>query len=153
MDLFQSMQISASSLAVQRLRMNLIASNLANINTTKTPQGGPYRRKDIAIRPVGMQEMGGAQGAAPSNASFSSELDRHLQGVEVTQVVEDKSPPRMVYKPSHPDANASGYVAMPNINMITEMVSMMNAQRSYEASVTAVNASRAMVTKSLSIGR
>ncbi len=148
MDLFQSMQISASALAVQRLRMNLIASNLANINTTKTPQGGPYRRKDVSIRPVGVEEMGGNPGS-----SFGSELDRHIKGVEVNRVTEDQSPPRLVYKPSHPDANEKGYVAMPNINMITEMVSMMNAQRSYEASITAVNATRAMITKTLSIGR
>lgn len=151
MDLFQSMQISASALAVQRLRMNVIASNLANINTTKTPQGGPYRRKDVSIRPVGLEEMGG--NSVSSFSSFGSELDRHLKGVEVTHITEDQSPPRLVYKPSHPDANAKGYVAMPNINMITEMVSMMNAQRSYEASITAVKATRAMITKSMSIGR
>jgi flagellar basal-body rod protein FlgC len=148
MDLFQSMQISASALAVQRLRMNIIASNLANINTTKTPQGGPYRRKDVSIRPVGLEEMGGNSGS-----SFGSELDRHVKGVEVVRVTEDQSPPRLIYKPSHPDANEKGYVAMPNINMITEMVSMMNAQRSYEASITAVNATKAMITKSMSIGR
>ncbi len=148
MDLFQSMQISASALAVQRLRMNIIASNLANINTTKTPQGGPYRRKDVSIRPVGLEEMGGG-----SVSSFGSELDRHVKGVEVDRITEDQSPPRLVYKPSHPDANGKGYVAMPNINMITEMVSMMNAQRSYEASITAVKATRAMITKSMSIGR
>ncbi len=148
MDLFQSMQISASALAVQRVRMNTIASNLANVNTTKTPQGGPYRRKDVSIRPVGLEEMTGKAGA-----SFEDELNRHIQGVEVTRVIEDKSPPRLVYKPSHPDANENGYVAMPNITMITEMVSMMNAQRSYEASVTAVNATRAMITKAMSIGR
>jgi len=148
MDLFQSMQISASALAVQRLRMNIIASNLANINTTKTPQGGPYRRKDVSIRPVGLEEMGGN-----AASSFGGELDRHIKGVEVNRVIQDQSRPRLVHKPSHPDADAKGYVAMPNINMITEMVSMMNAQRSYEANITAVNATRAMITKSMSIGR
>ncbi len=153
MDLFRSMQISASALAVQRIRMNIIASNLANINTTKTPQGGPYRRKDVSIRPVGVAEMGGNAGSFRSESSFSSQLDQHLKGVEVTRVIEDQSPPRLVYKPTHPDADAKGYVAMPNINMITEMVSMMNAQRSYEASVTAVKAAKAMITKSMSIGR
>ena len=91
--------------------------------------------------------------ALPRGASFEDELNRHIQGVEVARVIEDKSPPRLVYKPSHPDANDNGYVAMPNITMITEMVSMMNAQRSYEASVTAVNATRAMISKAMSIGR
>lgn len=148
MDLFQSMQISASALAVQRVRMNTIASNLANVNTTKTPQGGPYRRKDVSIRPIGLEEMGGKAGV-----SFEDELNRHIKGVEVTRVIEDKSPPRLVHKPSHPDADKNGYVAMPNITMITEMVSMMNAQRSYEASVTAVNATRAMISKAMTIGR
>lgn len=142
MNLLQSMQISASALAVQRVRMNIIASNLANINTTKTPEGGPYRRKDISIQPMGV-----------SGDSFGNELDQNLKGVEVVRIVEDQSPPRLVYNPSHPDADEKGYVAMPNINMISEIVNMMNAQRSYEASVTAINATRSMISKSLSIGR
>lgn len=151
MDLFQSMQISSTGLAAQRIRMNVIASNLANINTTKTPDGGPYRRKDVIFRPI---EVGGAEGGTQrAGGGFRDQLDRELQGVEIGGVVKDQKDPRKVYNPTHPDADAKGYVAMPNINMITEIVTMMNSQRSYEANVTAINASKAMINKSLAIGR
>jgi len=151
MDLFQSMQISSTGLAAQRIRMNVIASNLANINTTKTPEGGPYRRKDVIFRPNQIGDTGG--GTQQAGGGFRDQLDRELQGVEVSAIVKDQTDPRMVYNPTHPDAEGKGYVAMPNINMITEMVTMMNSQRSYEANVTAINASKAMINKSLSIGR
>lgn len=153
MDLFQSMQISASGLSAQRLRMNVIASNLANINTTKTPEGGPYRRKDVFFRPVEAGSLGGRFGATTVGSSFRSELERELRGVEISRVVKDAKEPRLVYNPSHPDANQKGYVSMPNINMITEIVTMMNAQRSYEANVTSINATKAMINKSLAIGK
>jgi flagellar basal-body rod protein FlgC len=152
MDLFQAMQISASGLTAQRVRMNILASNLANANTTKTPEGGPFRRKDVFFRTAGLSELAARQspdGAPP----FENELDRQLQGVQVSQVVRDARDPRLVYDPSHPDANNEGYVAMPNINVITEMVSMMNSQRSFEAGITAINAGKAMVSKALTIGR
>ncbi len=152
MDLFQAMQISASGLAAQRVRMNVIASNLANINTTKTDDGGPYRRKDVFFRPTQVQELGGGN-FAKAGATFGNELQRELRGVEITQVVEDQKDPRLVYNPTHPDADDRGYVPMPNINLITEIVTMMNAQRSYEAGVTAINATKAMINKSLTIGR
>ena len=153
MDLFQSMQISASGLAAQRIRMNVIASNLANINTTKTPEGGPYRRKDVYFRPIKVNELGGGSDVARARISFKNELERELRGVEISRVVKDQKDPRLVYNPSHPDANDKGYVSMPNINMITEVVTMMNAQRSYEANVTAINATKAMINKSMAIGR
>ncbi|HBK78786.1 MAG TPA: flagellar basal body rod protein FlgC [Nitrospinae bacterium] len=153
MDLFQSMQISASGLAAQRIRMNVIASNLANINTTKTPEGGPYRRKDVYFRPIEVNELGGGSDVARARISFKNELERELRGVEISRVVKDQKDPRLVYNPSHPDANDKGYVSMPNINMITEVVTMMNAQRSYEANVTAINATKAMINKSMAIGR
>ncbi|MFC1491528.1 flagellar basal body rod protein FlgC [Nitrospinota bacterium] len=152
MDLFQSMQISASGLAAQRIRMNVIASNLANINTTKTPAGGPYRRKDVFVRSVEVQDLDRTD-FGKAGTTFRNELERELRGVEITQVVQDQKDPRLVYNPTHPDANERGYVSMPNINIISEMVTMMNAQRSYEAGVTAVNASKAMISKSLTIGR
>ncbi len=152
MDLFQAMQISASGLAAQRVRMNVIASNLANINTTKTDDGGPYRRKDVFFRPTQVQELGEGN-FAKGRATFGKALDRELRGVEISRVVEDQKDPRLVYNPTHPDADDRGYVAMPNINLITEIVTMMNAQRSYEANVTAINATKAMINKSLTIGR
>ena len=153
MDLFQAMQISASGLTAQRVRMNILASNLANANTTKTPEGGPFRRKDVYFQNVGLSQLGSRQSLDGPNGAFESELDRQLQGVQVSQVVRDTRDPRLVYDPSHPDANEDGYVAMPNINVITEMVSMMNSQRSYEAGVTAINAGKAMVSKALTIGK
>ena len=152
MDLFQAMQISASGLAAQRVRMNVIASNLANINTTKTDDGGPYRRKDVFFRPTQVQELGGGN-FSKAGATFGKALDRELRGVEISRVVEDQKDPRLVYNPTHPDADDRGYVAMPNINLITEIVTMMNSQRSYEANVTAINATKAMINKSLTIGR
>lgn len=152
MDLFQAMQISASGLAAQRVRMNVIASNLANINTTKTDDGGPYRRKDVFFRPTQVQELDGGN-FAKAGATFGNELQRELRGVEISRVVEDQKDPRLVYNPTHPDADDRGYVSMPNINLITEIVTMMNAQRSYEANVTAINATKAMINKSLTIGR
>ncbi len=152
MDLFQAMQISASGLAAQRVRMNVIASNLANINTTKTDDGGPYRRKDVFFRPTQVQELGGGN-FSKAGATFGNELQRELRGVEISRVVEDQKDPRLVYNPTHPDADDRGYVSMPNINLITEIVTMMNAQRSYEANVTAINATKAMINKSLTIGR
>lgn len=151
MDLFQAMQISASGLTAQRIRMNILASNLANANTTKTPEGGPFRRKDVFFQNVGLSQLGSRPDGPPTG--FEGELDRQLQGVQVSQIVRDTRDPRLVYDPSHPDANKDGYVAMPNINVITEMVSMMNSQRSFEAGVTAINAGKAMVNKALTIGK
>ncbi len=151
MDLFQAMQISASGLTAQRIRMNVIAANLANANTTQTPEGGPFRRKDVYFRPVGVGEL---QGPEVRRASFfENELERELKGVQVTQIVQDARPPRRVYNPAHPEADKEGYVSMPNVNVITEMVGMMDAQRSYEAGVTAINAGKSMVNKALTIGR
>ena len=147
------MQISASGLAAQRIRMNVIASNLANINTTKTPEGGPYRRKDVFFRPIEVNKLGGGSDVSKARISFKDEIERQLRGVNISRVVKDQKDPRQVYNPSHPDANDKGYVGMPNINMITEVVTMMNSQRSYEANVTAINATKAMINKSLAIGR
>lgn len=140
MRLLSSMAISASGLTAERLRMDLIASNLANINTTRTPEGGPYRRK-VAV--------------------FAEKLDQAIQGsknfrgkgVQVAAIAEDQSPPKLVYDPSHPDANEQGYVEMPNINIVTEMVDLITATRSYEANVTALNAAKSMALKALEIGR
>jgi flagellar basal-body rod protein FlgC len=145
MDFFDSIKASSSGLSAQRLRMNLISGNLANVNTTRTKGGGPYRRKEaiFAAQPVG--------------ASFKKILtDRQknqLSGVKVVRIYEDQNPPVMKYDPQHPHANDKGYVAMPNINIMEEMVNMISATRGYEANVTALKAAKDMALKALEIGR
>ena len=138
-----AMMISTSALLAQRTRMNLISSNLANALSTRTPEGGPYKRKDAVFAAM-----------SPEN-SFSSVLDRKTQpdvkGVEVMEIVEDQRPPRLKYDPSHPDANPQGYVAYPNVNVVEEMADMINATRSYEANVTASKAAMGMQMKTLDI--
>ena len=143
MDFFSSMDISASALSAERTRMNLISSNLANGNSTSSDEGGPYRRRD-AIFAAGNPP--GSFGAALGKAS-------QAKGVQVTQIVEDQNPPRLQYEPNNPQANAAGYVAYPNINVVEEMADMISASRSYEANVTAAQAAKAMAIKTLDIGR
>jgi flagellar basal-body rod protein FlgC len=143
MDFFTSMDISASALSAERTRMNLISSNLANVNSTRTPEGGPYKRKDAVFS------------ATVAPGSFGAALGRasDARGVAVSQIQEDQNPPRMQYEPTHPDADAAGYVAYPNVNVVEEMADMISASRSYEANVTAVQAAKSMATKTLDIGR
>ena len=147
MSFFESLHTSASGLSAQRLRMNLISSNLANIDTTRTAEGGPYRRKDAVFASVPGSGVG----------SFRDVLKAQIRGesnqVKVAGIVNDPRPPMVKYDPQHPDANADGYVAMPNINLMEEMVNMMSATRSYEANVAALKASRNMILKALEIGR
>jgi flagellar basal-body rod protein FlgC len=144
MDTATAFAISASALRAQRLRMDVIAANLANAQSTRTPEGGPYRRRDVVLEalPQGesFDDMLGP-GAAPSAA------------VKVTRVVEDRRPPQLVFDPGHPDANAQGYVAMPNVNVVTEMVDLMAATRAYEANVAALNATKRVLEAALDIGR
>jgi flagellar basal-body rod protein FlgC len=137
MDPFGIFKVSASGLQAQRTRMNLIASNMANAHTTRTENGGPYRRKDavFSAEPVEAAAAGG------------------LEGVKVTDVVEDQTPPQMIYDPGHPDADKDGYVAMPNVSVIEEMANMMMASRAYEANVAVFNMSKTMIMKSFEIGR
>jgi len=145
MDFFNAIDTSSSALSAQRLRMNLISGNLANVNTTRTPQGGPYRRKEAIFA------------AEPVKQSFHSILREHGFGqfatVKVARVVEDPNPPVLKYDPQHPDADEKGYVAMPNINLMEEMVNMISATRGYEANVTALKAAKDMALKALEIGR
>lgn len=145
MDFFSSMRVSASALEAQTKRMNTISSNIANAETTRTDRGGPYRRKDPVFAAQTDRESFGE--------ILQNEMDQNVQGVQVTEVVEDPRPPRMVYNPSHPDANPQGYVAMPNINTVEEMANMISAQRAYEANVTALGAAKSMAEKALEIGR
>jgi flagellar basal-body rod protein FlgC len=145
MDFFSSMNVSSSALTAGRTRMNLISSNLANANATRTPEGGPYKRKDAVFA------------ATPAESRFNRALDgataQQVRKVEVSDIVEDQNPPRLQYDPSHPDANPQGYVAMPNVNVVEEMADMIGATRAYEANVTAVQAAKSMALKTLEIGR
>ncbi|MCL6471324.1 MAG: flagellar basal body rod protein FlgC [Firmicutes bacterium] len=142
MSLFSTLRISASGLTANRLWLDTISSNIANANTTRTAEGGPYRRRDVIMAPRGgggFARLFGSAGTSPG------------QGVEVIGITKDTSAPRLVYNPSHPDADANGYVAMPNINIVTEMVNMVAAQRAYEANVTVIAAAKSMAMKSLEI--
>lgn len=146
MSFLQSIDISGSGLTAQRLMMDVISSNIANVNTTRTAEGGPYRRQSpvfAAGKPkFTIPGMGGAGSVEASG-----------QGVKVIGVVKDQTPPKLVYNPQHPDANQQGYVAMPDINIVTEMVDMIAASRAYEANVTAINSAKSMAMKALEIGR
>jgi flagellar basal-body rod protein FlgC len=134
MDIFK---VSSSALESQRIRMNTIASNLANAQTTRTENGGPYVKKDVVF----------------STMQVEPKADRSLEGVRVSGIVEDTKPPIVVYDPGHPDADENGNVSMPNINVVEEMVNMMMAFRAYEANVRAFNTSKGMYQKSLELGR
>lgn len=145
MGLFDALNTSASGLSAQRLRMNLISDNLANANTTRTAAGGPFRRKEPVFE------------ARAIDGSFRHALDRAVSGdmtsVKVAEIVPDNRPPIYKYDPGHPDADAKGYVAMPNIQVIEEMVNMMSASRSYEANVSAIKTIKDMINKAMEIGR
>ncbi|MGI9860005.1 flagellar basal body rod protein FlgC [Moorella naiadis] len=151
MELLPALAISSSGLTAERLRLDLIANNLANINTTRTPRGGPYRRQVPIFAEKLREAMGSGPGTGPVAGSPPDQAPG--RGVEVAVIAEDNSPPRLVYDPSHPDADANGYVHLPNINIVNEMVDMITASRAYEANVTALNAAKAMTLKALEIGR
>ncbi|MBI1822667.1 MAG: flagellar basal body rod protein FlgC [Nitrospirae bacterium] len=145
MDLDAAFMISASGLDAQKERLNVISSNLSNVDSTRTPEGGPYRRKDVVFSTV---DTGNSFESALSSITSKSE-----QGVEVSDVISDTRPFKQVYNPQHPDADASGYVLFPNVNPMEEMVNMISASRSYEANVTAFNATKNMALKALEIGK
>jgi flagellar basal-body rod protein FlgC len=142
MSLFSSLQVSASGMAAQRTRAELLVENMANAETTRTPEGGTYRRKDVVFS-SDLQ-------SSPFSATFQNELST---GVTVADVVTDDRAPQLRYMPGHPDANADGYVAFPNMNPAEEMVNLMNAQRSYEGNVSAMSAVKDMINHSIDILR
>jgi flagellar basal-body rod protein FlgC len=148
MSMFGGMEISATALTAQRLRMNVTAENLANANSTKGADGQPYRRKEVVLQSVGQGGFG-----SQLNAAMGSGSGMAPGGVQVAAVAEDQTAGKMVYDPSHPDANAQGYVQMPNVDTVTEMVDLIDAQRAYEANVTAMSASKQMFAKTLEILR
>lgn len=145
MDFSTALRVSASGLAAQRMRMNTISSNIANINTTRTPEGGPYRRKDVVFESM------------PDERTFGEMItvrpDEQIQRVQVTDVTSDRKAPLLKYEPDNPEANEEGYVAYPNINLMEEMANMIQASRSYEANVSAIQASKDMAMSALEIGR
>jgi len=145
MNFFDSMQTSASGLAAQRLRMNLVSGNLANTNTTRTENGGPYQRQEPVFAATPVQSAFGQM--------LNAEIGGSLSEVNVVEVINDSRKPLQKYDPLHPDADSQGFVSMPNINVMEEMVNMMSASRSYEANVTAISTSKNMVLKALEIGR
>jgi flagellar basal-body rod protein FlgC len=136
-----ALDISATGLAAQRARMDIVAENLANTETTRTAAGGPYRRKLVVL-------------GAESPADFAQSLETaQLSAVKVVEVVESEEPTRLVHHPWHPDANREGYVAFPNVNPVMEMMDLLAATRAYEANITVVQASKSMTNKALEIGR
>jgi flagellar basal-body rod protein FlgC len=147
MSMFGGMEISASALTAQRLRMNVTAENLANAQTTRGADGQPYRRKEVVLQSVAQAGFGAQLSAAMGGGGGRP------GGVEVAQVAEDQTNGKLVYDPSHPDANEQGYVTMPNVDTVTEMVDLIDAQRAYEANVTALQASKQMFAKTLEILR
>jgi len=138
MSFFGVMDIASSGLSAQRLRMEAVASNLANASTTRTAEGGPYKRRDVVFETTGP-------------ASFRSALDAAVRGVKVSQVVEDELAPQLRYEPGHPDANPQGYVAYPNVDPVVEMVNLLSASRSYEANVTVIEATKNLMLRALEI--
>lgn len=141
MDFFTAMEVSASGLAAERTRMNVAASNLANAQTTQSAGGGPYKRKDVVLSAV---DVAGTAGTPYAQA---------VKGVAVSQITQDPSPPRMEYDPGHPQADAKGYVAYPNVNPVEEMVDMITASRAYEAGVTSMTTAVNMAERALGIGK
>jgi flagellar basal-body rod protein FlgC len=143
MDIFDSLKIGSSALKAQQVRLNAISSNLANIETTRTPEGGPYQKKAVVFRTTPL--------------SFDRDLEQNMrgavQGVEVSRILTDPAPPKMIYDPSHPDAGSDGFVAKPNINLLEEITDMMTATRAYEANVTTIKSAKRMALKALEIGR
>ncbi|HHZ01799.1 MAG TPA: flagellar basal body rod protein FlgC [Tissierellia bacterium] len=143
MSFLQSLNISGSGLTAQRLRMDIISENIANMDTTRTQEGGPYRRKMVVLE---------------SSDSFKNKLLKNIKdykagGVEVAEIVEDPSEFKKVFNPDHPDADENGYVNMPNVDSLKETVDLMEAFRAYQANVTALNTLKQMAVKALEIGR
>lgn len=147
MGYFSSLEIGASALTAQRLRMDTISQNIANASTTRTENGTPYRRRLVVFE------------EKASDIPFSQYLSKASKdtyigsGVRVAKIVEDSSPLKKVYDPGNPDADAEGYVEMPNVDIITEMVNMISATRAYEANVTSINTTKSLALKALEIGK
>ena len=145
MDFMTALDIGASGLSAERTHLNVISMNLANVNTTRTPEGGPYRRKSVVFQSTPLD--------SPFSKAMRSELEREVQGVKVSGVVTDQRPLKRVYDPGHPDADGQGYVSLPDINVVEEMANMMTALRTYEANAATISSAKAMFNKALELGR
>lgn len=145
MSLFSALSVSASGMAAQRTRAEVLVENLANSETTRTPQGGPYRRKDVVFT--------SDAASSPFASIFRERLDTPAEGVRVAEVVVDDRPPDRRYMPGHPDADAGGYVAFPRINPAEDMVDLLGASRGYQANISAMSAVKDMIQRSIDILR
>ncbi|HEX7290860.1 MAG TPA: flagellar basal body rod protein FlgC [Conexibacter sp.] len=144
MGLFDAIDVAGSGLAAERLRMDVTAGNLANAQTTQGADGQPYRRRQVVLQEAGGQSF---------ESILASTSSSPVNGVQVAGIVEDPAPPRRVYDPGHPDADAQGYVSLPNVNPVTEMVDLIGASRSYEANVTAMQTAKQLFSKTLELLR
>jgi flagellar basal-body rod protein FlgC len=144
MSLLSALSVSASGMSAQRARAEALVENLANAETTRTPEGGPYRRKDVVFQSM--------EAASPFGSVFQTELDSS-SGVSAVGLVEDARPPEMRYEPGHPDADKDGYVAYPAINPAEEMVDLVGASRGYQANVAAIKAVKDMILRSIDLAR
>lgn len=142
MSVFSSMQINASGLTVERLKMDIISTNIANVNTTRTEEGGPYRRKTVLFE----------ENLVLETNRLTNSIGNKSMGIRVVGIEEDEDF-RIIYEPDHPDANEDGYVNMPKVNMVDEMIALINTQRTYEANVTALNVSKSILKKALEISK
>ena len=154
MSFWDSLKIGSSALSAQRLRLDLISNNIANAETTRTAAGGPYKRQDVVFTTQGQQNSFlPALVAANQQQEGIPASQANLGGVQVAQIVTDQTPGQRVYDPTHPDADANGYVTYPNVDLVVEMTNMMSATRSYEANLAMINASKDMALKALDIGK
>lgn len=145
MGMFNSINISTSALNAEKTRIDIISKNMANVNTTRSTGGMPYRRQMVVF-----------EENKPN--SFKEHLSKYKdkinnKGVKISKIIEDDSPFKLVYEPGHPDADENGYLKMPNVDIVKEMVDLISAQRSYDANITAINSSKSMLMKALEIGR
>lgn len=145
MDFMTALDVAATGMKAQRDYMNVISMNLANAKTTRTADGGPYRRKSVSFE--------AAPVLSPFDSAMQDAMNREVQGVTVRGIVNDTRPLKYVYEPGHPDANAQGYVAYPDINVVEEMTNMITAMRSYEANAQSIQDVKSMFNKALAIGR
>jgi flagellar basal-body rod protein FlgC len=145
MDFMTALEIGASGLSAERTHLNIISMNLANVNTTRTPEGGPYRRKSVVFQSTPLD--------SPFTKAMRSELEREVKGVKVSGVVTDQRPLKRIYDPGHPDADGQGYVRLPDINVVEEMANMMTALRTYEANAATISSAKTMYNKALELGR
>jgi flagellar basal-body rod protein FlgC len=145
MDFMTAIDVGASALKAERTHLNVISMNLANAKTTRTVDGGPYRRKEVVFKETEVE--------TPFSKAMNAALDQEVKGVRVESIRNDSRPLKQVYEPGHPDADDEGYVSYPDINVVEEMTNMLQAMRAYEANVSTITTSKNMFTKALEIGR